>query len=199
MRESKRQTEFVTPDEISMTKRTNVDPSGKKKKINKPLSEILGPNHKKLAELPNKSAIKYFDKPEEHNEVMDVLSGAFKSKPGKDYDKRLYGYKLKDFLASVHNPYRIQAQNDAAHDGCPEHSRHKIPDGGNGFWQMIYISHDSKLYLVFNVFITTLCLVSSYFYASLVGFRYSSNGEVDVNFHSTSLVFEICFLIHFLT
>ena len=105
MREHKAKNEFVTPGELSNNKSTIRN--GKKQKINKPLSEILGPNHLKLVELPNKSAIKYFDKPEDRDAVMEVLSGAFKSKPGKDYEKKLYGYNLRDFLVSVHNPYRM--------------------------------------------------------------------------------------------
>jgi hypothetical protein len=57
--------------------------------------------------LPNNSAIKYFDKEEEKNKVIDIFACAMKARPGKDYDKKLYGYNKRDFMASVHNPYRI--------------------------------------------------------------------------------------------
>jgi hypothetical protein len=52
--------------------------------------------------------------------------------------------------------------------------------------------------MVFNILITILCLFSSIYYASLVGFRYSSNGEIDVNFKTPALVIELVFLIHLL-
>ena len=61
------------------------------------------------------------------------------------------------------------------------------------------IHYDSKVYMVFNVLITCLCLISSYYYASLVGFRYSSNGDIDIDFHTTTFVFEGFFLVHFIT
>ena len=67
----------------------------------------MGPNHKKLTELPTKSAANYFDNDSEKEKVKEVISGAFKPKQGKDYEKKLYGYTLRDFLASTHNPYII--------------------------------------------------------------------------------------------
>jgi hypothetical protein len=44
------------------------------------LEEILGPNHKKLTELPTKSAANYFDNDEEKDRIKEVISGAFKPK-----------------------------------------------------------------------------------------------------------------------
>jgi hypothetical protein len=85
-----------------------------KKKIYKPLDEILGPDFKSICELPNDRAIKFFDKREEKDRVKEVLSGAFKTPKNRDYNLRLYGYKRNQFLASVHNPYRIEAQSVAA-------------------------------------------------------------------------------------
>lgn len=69
-------------------------------------------------------------------------------------------------------------------------------DGDNKFWSLIYIKHDNKVYILFNVVITSLCLISSYYYASLVGFRYSAGGEIDVDHETPTLIFEIFFLIH---
>lgn len=73
------------------------------------------------------------------------------------------------------------------------------PPRGEGFWYRLVIYHDSKTYMLFNVFITCLCLISSYFYASLVGFRYSAAGEVDVNYRTPTMIFEILFAIHMIT
>jgi hypothetical protein len=41
-------------------------------------------------------------------------------------------------------------------------------------------------------------LISSYYYATLVGFRYSAAGKVDMNYHPWTLAFEAIFLIHLL-
>ena len=107
--------EYSTPGELDLTSpkfKREKTPSNRKKKINKPLSEILasyGKDAEKMLELPNRSAMKYFDKVEDKMKVKEVFSGAFKTGRGKDYDKRLYGYTERDFLASVHNPYRIDA------------------------------------------------------------------------------------------
>ncbi len=62
------------------------------KKVNKSLNEILGAESNKLMALPNQEAHKFFDKQEDKDRIADVLSGAFKVRPGKDYYKKLYGY-----------------------------------------------------------------------------------------------------------
>lgn len=72
-------------------------------------------------------------------------------------------------------------------------------DGNSSFWATIFIRCDNKWYLVFNILVTALCLISSYYYASLVGFRYSSGGEIDVDYELPTLIFEGIFLVHLIT
>ena len=69
----------------------------------------------------------------------------------------------------------------------------------SSLWDKVYISYDNKAYLLFNLIISVLCLVSSYFYASLVGFRYSAGGVIDINYKTPTFVFESFFLAHMVT
>jgi hypothetical protein len=130
-------------------------------------------------------------------------------KPNRDYNNRVFGYTLSEFLGSIHNPYRIQAQRMKSFEStdCVEdnhyccglvQSNHNHPSH-NGLWDSVYISHDNKLYLFFNMLVTIICLVSSYYYASLVGFRYSAGGEIDVNFKVPTMIMEGIFLLHMIT
>lgn len=42
--------------------------------------------------LPTMTAMSYFDKQEDKDRIKDILSSAFKTRAGKDYNKKLYGY-----------------------------------------------------------------------------------------------------------
>lgn len=63
---------------------------------------------------------------------------------------------------------------------------------------MLIISSDSKIYILFNLFITILCLVSSYYYGSIAGFRYSLVDTFDMDHFIMQVSFEGIFLIHFI-
>ena len=137
------------------------------------------------------------------------MANAFKVNKKKDYNNRVLGYTHSEFLESVHNPLRTDKQRRASEGQDPCKPTNHICCGliginhshssGNGLWNYIYISYDNKAYVVFNVLITMLCLVSSYYYASLVGFRYSSGGEIDVNYEIPTIIFESLFLVHMLS
>ena len=182
--------------------------NSKKKKINKQLCEIVGPEKKKLLELNTGSATRFFDDESEKRKVQEVLANSFKTNTNKDYFNRLFGYTHREFVNSVHNPLRKANMCRAANkDPCvPENHLlgglipiYHSHDGESKLWQIIYIKHDNKLYMMFNVIITMNCLISSYYYASLVGFRYSAGGEIDVDYKGPTLAFEILFLLHMIT
>ena len=77
----------------------------KKKKVNKHISEILGPDHKKIMHLCNDEMPKYFVSEEERKQVTSVMAKNFMSKPD-DYQKKQFGYTPRQFTASIHNPFR---------------------------------------------------------------------------------------------
>jgi hypothetical protein len=181
---------------------------GKKKKINKLLCEIVGEENKGKLELRTGSAARFFDDESEKKRVTEVIANSFKTNKNKDYDQRLYGYSYKEFVQSVHNPLRTAKMNKASmKDPCVAENHvcfgfinlNHHHDGDSKFWDMIYIKHDNKAYMAFNVLISINCLVSSYYYASLVGFRYSAGGEIDVNYEVPTMVFEVMFLLHMIT
>ena len=66
-------------------------------------------------------------------------------------------------------------------------------------WIDIFIiSSESKIYILFNLFITILCLASSYYYGSIAGFRYSNVESDDLDHLIIQITFESIFLIHFI-
>jgi len=62
---------------------------------------------------------------------------------------------------------------------------------------MLIISSESKIYILFNLFITILCLASSYYYGSIAGFRYSKVESEDFDHLIIQISIESIFLIHF--
>lgn len=64
--------------------------------------------------------------------------------------------------------------------------------------EMLVFSHESKGYLMFNFLITILCLVSSYYYGSIAGFRYSLKSTDDLDHLLMQIIIEGIFLIHFI-
>jgi hypothetical protein len=52
--------------------------------------------------------------------------------------------------------------------------------------------------MIFNIFICFLCIASSYFYASVAGFRYTYNDKDTENFFITYYIFEAIFLLDFI-
>lgn len=57
------------------------------------------------------------------------------------------------------------------------------------------IGHRNMVYLVFEIFMCALCIVSSYFYASMIGFRYTFEEDERPRLLATMLVFESFFLL----
>ena len=172
------------------------------------LCEIVGEENKAKLELRTGSAARFFDDESEKKRVVEVIANSFKTNKNKDYDQRLYGYTYREFVQSVHNPLRTaKMKNASMSDPCAPENHiccGLLPvfhdhDGESKFWDLIYIKHDNKAYMAFNVLISANCLVSSYYYASLVGFRYSAGGEIDVNYEVPTMVFEVLFLLHMIT
>lgn len=75
---------------------------------------------------------------------------------------------------------------------CDEGDRRE--DGNNALVEMLIISHDSKKYMVFEVIVNILCLVTSYFYMFLAAFR---KGELEdyESYWVLSILSESIFLI----
>lgn len=121
----------------------SMGPNKKKKKIKKLLCEIVPPEMKDRLVLRTGSAARFFDDEDEKKLIKEVIAGAFKLKPGKDYFNRLYGYTLREFLDSVHNPHRINAMKKIwdedpcvpkNHFCCGLISLGHKHEGNNGLW-----------------------------------------------------------------
>ena len=63
------------------------------------------------------------------------------------------------------------------------------------WWDCMIIGHRNTVYLIFEIFMCALCIISSYFYASLIGFRYTFKIGERERVMITMLVFESLFLI----
>ena len=67
------------------------------------------------------------------------------------------------------------------------------------FYDKFIIAEDNRAYLVFNMLVSANCLISSYYYGSIVGFRYSKEDPAfDESKIITVAVFEGIFFIHFI-
>ena len=66
------------------------------------------------------------------------------------------------------------------------------------WWDCLIIGHRNPIYMGFNILICALCIISSYFYASFVGFRYTVDDKDTKILRETFLVFESIFLFDFL-
>jgi hypothetical protein len=60
------------------------------------------------------------------------------------------------------------------------------------------MGRDNFPYMCFNILISALCIISSYFYASMAGFRYTFEDSEKTRLLAIMLVFETFFLIHFI-
>lgn len=67
-------------------------PQGKKKKVNKMLCEIVGPENKNKLDLNTGSAARFFDDDDEKKRVTEVIANSFKKGSNKDYNNRVFGY-----------------------------------------------------------------------------------------------------------
>jgi hypothetical protein len=58
----------------------------------------------------------------------------------------------------------------------------------------------NSFYIAYNIFICALCIVSSYYYASYIGFRYALDGheEASRRMVTSMIIFESFFFVHFL-
>jgi hypothetical protein len=66
-----------------------------------------------------------------------------------------------------------------------------------GFLDKLVISEDSQPYAIFDIFVSAMCLISSYFYGYLACGRYgkfNSDKEEGADMMTTS-IFEVFFLI----
>lgn len=57
------------------------------------------------------------------------------------------------------------------------HSTNHDDSEQSSLLQKFIISEDNRVYLWFNILVTANCLISSYYYGTLVGFRYSFENE----------------------
>jgi hypothetical protein len=74
------------------------------------------------------------------------------------------------------------------------------PELARKHWtDMLIVSSDGKIYIMFNFLITILCLVSSYYYGSIAGFRYTLVTSGDLDHMFMQYAFEGVFLLHFIT
>jgi hypothetical protein len=86
-----------------------------------------------------------------------------------------------------------------AHDSAPaDEDRSKKPWLDN-----FIIQGKNPVYIAFNIFICVLCIVSSYYYASFIGFRYQLESdeqgkEETKKMMIAMIIFESFFLVHFL-
>jgi hypothetical protein len=78
------------------------------------------------------------------------------------------------------------------HDADAEEEDHHHHDGKNWF-EFLVIDEENSVYIVFNMLITILCLVSVYYYGSMAGFRYSDESVQDLRITFT---IEAIFFLH---
>ena len=85
-------------------------------------------------------------------------------------------------------------------DDDEEEEPEEIPDPDRKlpWWDVFIIGHRNMTYLCFEILMCALCIVSSYFYASMMGFRYTFEEENRQKVMTTMLVFEAFFVVQFL-
>lgn len=82
------------------------------------------------------------------------------------------------------------------HDDGDDHDHHH--DSDKAWYEFLVINEENLLYVLFNMLVTILCLVSGYYYGSMAGFRYS---DVNANSYYNRVIilsFESIFFVHML-
>ena len=107
----------------------------------------------------------------------------------EEWDKSNQNPMVLSRLSGVYN-----TENDGEKCHELDHDNSKKP-----WMDKFIIGQLNPVYIAFNIFICILCIASSYYYASFIGFRYTYNPEIGRKKMITSMiVFETFFFIHFL-
>lgn len=109
---------------------------------------------------------------------------------------------MADWDGSNQNPLvcmRIDQANHMHHGKDEDNAEIAHEQSKKPWIDKFIISQMNTAYIVYNIFICILCIVSSYYYASFIGFRYIYNLEEErIKMIINMAVFEGFFLIHFL-
>ena len=179
-----------------------------RKSVAKPLTEILGENAEEIAKIRLFDAPQFFEKKEEKKQIEMALTSVFQiCKPINKTDWLVYGMEPMQFDNTTLNPlrrYNMQNAVDASEEKNPKDKSYccgkkkkeeEIPEEQENKWvEMIIINHEGRFWINFQFFVSVLCLVSSYYYCSIVCFRYSNTDHIERVYLIAS--FESIFFIH---
>ena len=119
----------------------------------------------------------------------------------------VFGLEPGQFERSIMNPARvkrIEVANDTAHKASKKrfccikyHVYNSVSyDDMRPWTDKIVIGQEDKNYDRFHFFIQILCLISSFYYGSIAGIRYSEYDSFSVRNIVVMSFFEIMFIIH---
>ena len=171
-------------------------------------SEVKG----KIAKpLDINDAEKFFDDPQEREAIKKAVQGIFKINKSHDLEIRKFGITFQDWDYCTKNPIvaarlnqEDQGENDDKNSAKKKKSKEpkkpKVTFDGDDkvpWWDMFIIGHRNTLYMIFNILMCVICIISSYFYASLIGFRYTFEDSERQKLLNTMIVYESFFFLHF--
>ena len=156
-------------------------------------------------------AEKFFDDPEEREAIKKAVQGIFKINKSHDLEIRKFGITFQDWDYCTKNPIvaaRLNQEDQGEHDDkdsakkkkSKEPKKPKVTFDGDDkvpWWDMFIIGHRNTLYMIFNILMCVICIISSYFYASLIGFRYTFEDSERQKLLNTMIVYESFFFLHF--
>ena len=132
--------------------------------------------------------------------VLKSIQGIFRTSKVPE-NQLSFGIPFQDWERSLANPLvqRRLKFSGKKKDGDDEEEEEpeEIPDPDRKlpWWDAFIIGHRNMTYLCFEILMCALCIVSSYFYASMMGFRYTFEEEERQRVMTTMLVFEAFFVV----
>jgi len=157
-------------------------------------------------------APKYFEKPEEKEIIERQLKSAFSiCKSTNRRDWVIYGLEPNQFKTSTMNPERRYLMAKAVYDSDEKHGRNRkkscfcferkavdLHPEHKSWAKMIIISHEGRFWINFQMFCSILCLLSSYYYCSIMCHRYSTVDQMEDNHIYIIIAFESIFFFRIL-
>ena len=102
-------------------------------------------------------------------------------------------------LKRLKNPHSDHNHGDGQDGKSKEITDHDDQDHKKKPWvDKVIIGQMNPYYIAYNIFICILCIASSYYYASFIGFRYVYDTAERGEMIRTMIIFETFFFIHFI-